>query len=70
MVNKSMEQLIEDCSKIRSNQKNLLDENAEESPIVSQSGRMDSTIEDLAELLFTKMEEASQEVRQNILKNT
>ena len=58
MVNKSMEQLIEDSRKIKGNQDNLLDESAEEeSPTVSQSGRMDSGITDLAELIFTTIDE-------------
>ena len=58
MVNKSMEQLIEDSRKIKGNQDNLLDENAkEESPTVSQSGRMDSEIADLADLIFTTIDE-------------
>ena len=63
MVNKSMEQLIEDSRKIKGNQDNLLDENAEEeSPTVSQSGRMDSGIADLAELIFTTIDERIKEV--------
>ena len=63
MVNKSMEQLIEDSRKIKGNQDNLLDENAEEeSPTVSQSGRMESGIADLAELIFTTIDERIKEV--------
>ena len=58
-----MEQLIEDSRKIKGNQDNLLDENAEEeSPTVSQSGRMDSGIADLAELIFTTIDERIKEV--------